>query len=133
MRKILPTVLLGMLYLISAGCCSTVTRMLASSDEPPQPQYFGGVHADFSTINGSPACTNDIWAAVFCTFDLPLSFCADILSLPYDIHTDHAYQKWKAGMTNTLPATSLGPGAIGVDSSADAGGESSHRGSAFVR
>jgi uncharacterized protein YceK len=89
MRKIIFNALLALVCLASAGCCSIITRAEGPEHQPPQ--YFGGVRADYGlmTLSWESKYPDNMAVPLFC-IDMPLSFCADIVCLPYDLHTDHA-------------------------------------------
>ena len=135
MRKIFCNALVGLVCVASAGCASILTRAYPSSPQHPEPQYFGGVRCDYDvmTYSSRSDISGSILAPVCGVIDMPLSFCADILCLPYDLHTDHAYQKWKAGMTNTPPSASLDPATNRAGSSTNAVSDSARRVSAVAR
>src|SRR5215831_2231071 len=134
MNKIVFNALLVLICVASAGCSSMIARAYPANQQHPEPQYFGGVRADYElvTLGWGSHFPDDMAVPIFC-IDMPLSCCADILCLPYDLHTAHAYHTWKAGMTNTPSSTSLGPAAVGTGNSASASGDSSRRSSALAR
>ena len=134
MSKIVFNALLVLICVASAGCCSIMARANPGDRQHPEPQYFGGVRADYElvTLSWGSHFPDDMAVPIFC-IDMPLSCCADILCLPYDLHTDHAYQKWKAGMTNTPPSASLDPATNRAGSSTNAVSDSARRVSAVAR
>ena len=102
MSKIFFNALLGLVCVASAGCASTFSRVSEGGREHPEPLYFVGVRFDYDIVfHPSEFDKPRSIVLPLCAIDMPMSFCADIFCLPYDLYTAHAYHTWKAGMTNT--------------------------------
>jgi uncharacterized protein YceK len=115
MSKIVSLLMLGALCIVCSGCSAVLARGM--SGPHPKPMYFRGVQADYDNIAQSSGSDFPYYILfpVGCTIDMPLSFCADILYFPYDIHTGNAYRAWKTSMSNTPPnKTDAGNGSYGI-------------------
>jgi uncharacterized protein YceK len=86
MQRILSLALLCGLSFLS-GCSAIASRTLVALGPSPQPPlYFGGIRSDYNIIHAKS--TQDSWFwRVYCSTDAAFSFGADILIIPYDIHT----------------------------------------------
>lgn len=85
------SIFLLFISLLISGCSSILTRSLARSVTPPPPEYFGGVRNDFGLIGESKKWDETVCAVVYGVVDMPFSFVADIVLIPYDVYTDCRY------------------------------------------
>jgi uncharacterized protein YceK len=84
-------ILLSLSVVIFSSCSSLASRsLMGQRTADPEPCYFFGVRSDCGLIAESFDPKSDRLAleSIYWTFDMPFSFGADVVLLPYDIYAD---------------------------------------------
>lgn len=85
--------LLACLGWLGSGCSAITSRTLNRLSSPPPPLYFGGVRTDYKLIAEAKDSGSPRFWPVYGVVDMPFSFGADVLLLPYDVYTDRRHNE----------------------------------------